>query len=227
MSAPERPVILLKRGTTDQLSRYVGPVGEILVDTDKNTLVVQDSLNPGGHPLVVAGTEYVREYYWEIQPVVSTAGIPYFTISTLPNSSPTPVSIETGALALGAASFARLVPQALQHHFTLPDDWIGPLDIELVWRASATIGNVGWQVQVGSIRYEDLTSPPLNAPSLKYLPPGVMSDLPVTTTLLNLDVTNIDPADELFFMISRSMIDTCITSAELLSIRFIVRRFSV
>src|ERR1035438_8092857 len=104
MPAPERPAILLKRGTTDQLSRYVGPVGEILVDTDKNTLVVQDSLNPGGHPLVVAGTEYVREYYWEIQPVVSTAGIPYFTISTLPNSSPTPVSIETGALALGAAS---------------------------------------------------------------------------------------------------------------------------
>lgn len=39
------------RGTTDQHSTYTGPVGEITVDTTKNTAVVHDGSTAGGHPL--------------------------------------------------------------------------------------------------------------------------------------------------------------------------------
>jgi hypothetical protein len=44
------------RGTTAQHSTYTGPVGEITVDVDKDTLVVHDGTTPGGHPLAKAAT---------------------------------------------------------------------------------------------------------------------------------------------------------------------------
>lgn len=39
------------RGTTEQVATYIGPVGEIVVDTTKNTVVVQDGTTAGGHAL--------------------------------------------------------------------------------------------------------------------------------------------------------------------------------
>ena len=39
------------RGTTEQVAQYTGPVGEIVVDTTKNTVVVQDGTTAGGHAL--------------------------------------------------------------------------------------------------------------------------------------------------------------------------------
>lgn len=44
-------VIQQARGTTAQHANYVGPEGQITVDTDKKTLVVQDGVMPGGNPL--------------------------------------------------------------------------------------------------------------------------------------------------------------------------------
>ena len=39
------------RGTTAQLAGYTGPAGELVVDTDKNTVTVHDGKTAGGHPL--------------------------------------------------------------------------------------------------------------------------------------------------------------------------------
>lgn len=41
--------ILLKRGNTVEAGSYVGPVGEIVVDTDQWNIRVQDGVTPGGH----------------------------------------------------------------------------------------------------------------------------------------------------------------------------------
>jgi len=43
--------IQLRRGTTAQHSAFTGLVGEVTVDTDKDTLVVHDGVTPGGYPL--------------------------------------------------------------------------------------------------------------------------------------------------------------------------------
>lgn len=43
----------IKRGTTAQNNEYIGLSGELLMDTDTNTLRVHDGITPGGH--VVAG----------------------------------------------------------------------------------------------------------------------------------------------------------------------------
>ena len=39
------------RGTTAQHANYTGPSGELTVDTEKNTVVVQDGVTAGGHPM--------------------------------------------------------------------------------------------------------------------------------------------------------------------------------
>ena len=44
--------VQFRRGTTSQHSSFTGAVGEITVDTDKDTVVVHDGSTAGGHPLV-------------------------------------------------------------------------------------------------------------------------------------------------------------------------------
>jgi hypothetical protein len=41
----------LRRGTTAEHSTFTGLVGEITVDTDKETVVVHDGVKAGGYPL--------------------------------------------------------------------------------------------------------------------------------------------------------------------------------
>jgi hypothetical protein len=44
----------LRRGTTAQHASFTGLVGEITVDTDKDTIVVHDGSTAGGIPLAKA-----------------------------------------------------------------------------------------------------------------------------------------------------------------------------
>lgn len=43
--------IQLRRGTTSQHSTFTGLVGEVTVDTTKDTIVVHDGVTAGGIPL--------------------------------------------------------------------------------------------------------------------------------------------------------------------------------
>jgi hypothetical protein len=47
----------LRRGTTTEHSTFTGLVGEVTVDTDKDTLVVHDGVTPGGKPLDATGID--------------------------------------------------------------------------------------------------------------------------------------------------------------------------
>lgn len=56
----------LRRGTTAQIATFTGAQGEVIVDTDKDILVVQDGATAGGFPLasesaVVDGTFYFND----------------------------------------------------------------------------------------------------------------------------------------------------------------------
>lgn len=44
----------LRRGTTAQHSAFTGLVGEVTIDTDKDTIVVHDGVTAGGVPLAKA-----------------------------------------------------------------------------------------------------------------------------------------------------------------------------
>jgi hypothetical protein len=47
--------VLLKRGNTATMGAYTGPIGEVTVDTDLDTLRVQDGINAGGTLLATQG----------------------------------------------------------------------------------------------------------------------------------------------------------------------------
>ena len=51
---PSSFAIQLRRGTTSQHSTFTGLLGEITVDTDKDTIVVHDGATAGGYPLAKA-----------------------------------------------------------------------------------------------------------------------------------------------------------------------------
>ena len=65
--------VQLRRGTTAQTSSFTGAVGEVTVDTDKNTAVIHDGSTAGGHPIV------------SDQTVVLTDGTGITTSGTYPN----------------------------------------------------------------------------------------------------------------------------------------------
>jgi len=50
--------VLLKRGNTAVSSAYIGPVGEVTVDTDLDTIRVHDGVTPGGH---LASSSYMGQ----------------------------------------------------------------------------------------------------------------------------------------------------------------------
>jgi hypothetical protein len=51
---PSSFAIQLRRGTSSEHSTFTGLVGEITVDTTKDTLVVHDGVTAGGYPLAKA-----------------------------------------------------------------------------------------------------------------------------------------------------------------------------
>ena len=51
---PSSFAIQLRRGTTSEHSTFTGLLGEITVDTDKDTIVVHDGATAGGYPLAKA-----------------------------------------------------------------------------------------------------------------------------------------------------------------------------
>lgn len=48
--------VKLRRGTTTAHSSFTGALGEITIDTDKNTVVVHDGVTAGGYPLPTSGS---------------------------------------------------------------------------------------------------------------------------------------------------------------------------
>jgi hypothetical protein len=56
--------VQLRRGTTSEHSTFTGAVGEVTVDTTKDTIVVHDGVLAGGHPLLkeeAVGTVVVEQ----------------------------------------------------------------------------------------------------------------------------------------------------------------------
>lgn len=49
--------IQLRRGTTAEMNAFTGAVGEVTVDTDKDTVVVHDGTTVGGHPVATRAND--------------------------------------------------------------------------------------------------------------------------------------------------------------------------
>lgn len=75
--------VQLRRGTTAEHATFTGAVGEVTVDTDKDTVVVHDGSTAGGHPIVSDQTVALTEG----SNVTITGTYPNFTIASTDNNT--------------------------------------------------------------------------------------------------------------------------------------------
>jgi len=216
-------VVKFRRGTTVEHQFFTGAEGELSVDTDKNTLVVHDGTTVGGFPLKVEAATYDRRRYLTMRAAITQRGIPSLGFSS-PENSPEPIVINEAGIISGAAAFRYQAGQSVQDHFMLPQEFVTPMDLEILWRSSQTIGRVDWRIQTCGIAIgESLATAEFNAiQTVESQVGGIAYEL-MTHTITGLHTTNMVPNGECFFKFSRSAVDTLTSDAELIALRFVVR----
>jgi hypothetical protein len=219
----DHKVVQFRRGTTLEHSTFIGAQGELTVDTDKNTVVVHDGHTVGGFPLKVEAVEYARVRYLNMRAAMVTQGVAGLGFSSPRGLSPTPLAYvdDESGLIMGVASFAPNANQAIQDHFLLPEHWVDPLTLDIVWRTNTTIGTAIWKfesccVPQGTILEENFFGTPQTVSTIV-----ANSPYSLTTSTLTINTTNFVPNGELFFQLSRDGgSDTVDETLELISIRF-------
>ena len=91
--------VQLRRGTTAQTSSFTGAIGEVTVDTDKDTVVVHDGSTAGGHPLTknstlgTAATTAATDYATAAQGTTADSAVQPNDNATLGNVSVTSLAV--------------------------------------------------------------------------------------------------------------------------------------
>ena len=149
------------RGTTAKVKAYTGPAGELVFDTERRTLFIQDGLTPGGVPVKGAGKNYVVDgdfNHWDEAASQTASGYGSSTMwRHLHNGSTKTVSRQ--AFTLGDLSvpgnlryFCRTVVNtapagdgnyvSMSHHIESVRSLAGSTALLLLWARSETSGNM-------------------------------------------------------------------------------------
>lgn len=131
----------------------------------------------------------------------------------------------TNGAVYAVAQFTQNNSYWVQDHFYLPDDWKQDVvSLDIYWRSPATTGTVTWKVQMGKLRGG--LSPDLTFNNFQ----SVTTTVPATTLttvksrITPIDMTTINPGDEVFFKFARDNSDTAADNAEIISIKFNLNR---
>jgi hypothetical protein len=150
--------VQFRRGTTTEHNTFAGAVGEITVDTTKNTLVVHDGSTTGGFP-------------------VATAAFPTFTGN---------MALTSGGSYIQFADGTRQYSAALQNfYFIMPGLLYVPITGRSQYYATANIlittvyANVGTASTSGAIQIDILVNNVVINSSLT-IPQGSFTASPVT-----------------------------------------------
>ena len=79
----------LRRGTTAENLLFTGAQGEVIVDTDKNTLVVQDGITAGGFPLASEQSVANGTFYFNDDTGGGSAADAYLLVPKVNTTTPT------------------------------------------------------------------------------------------------------------------------------------------
>jgi len=146
-----------------------------------------------------------------------------------PTTNPAVAACVTGTnTQYGVAQFADGANSlSVQDHFTLPGDFTGNIDVDGYWRTSATTGNVVWQVSTICVADAETGDPAFNTAS-------TVTETAKGTTLqfnsfsmTSITITGCAANEEMFFKFFRdpaNASDTLAATADLIALRFKVRR---
>lgn len=145
--------VQIRRGSTAEHATFVGAVGEITVDTDKDVVVVHDGSTAGGYPLAKAAS-------------------PSFTgnIDLLGSARSNIVAVAASAIDCSAGNyFTKTASGALTWTFTnVPSSRAFTVILEL------TNGGTGTQTWPAAVKWPGGTAPTLTASGVDVL--GFITD---------------------------------------------------
>jgi hypothetical protein len=98
-------ILQLRRGTTVQHSTFTGAVGEVTVDTTKDTIVVHDGVAAGGFELVSLAATQTLTNKTLTSPTLTTPALGTPSSGTLTSCTGLPVSTGVSGLGTGVATF--------------------------------------------------------------------------------------------------------------------------
>lgn len=145
-----------------------------------------------------------------------------------PSSGAPVAACVTGSnTSYGVLQFSDSSTQSIQDHFSLPAGWNGQLEAELRWRTTATSGNVVWQIQTSCSAAGESGDPSWNAASTVTQAAQGTANRLAFAALASVTVTGCAAGEELWWRVLRDPAhasDTIGATAELLSVRFSLRR---
>ncbi len=177
-----------------------------------------------------AGSTFYHQYA-----AARCQGVTASTTFSLPSGSAAPAAAcvtgaNSPATILGVLQFADSATQAVQDHFMLPSDWVSPIDLDITWRSAVADANrrVVWQVQTLCAGAGDIVDGPAwsTAQTVTATNRATANQIS-TTTLAGLTASGCAGGKELFFRLFRDPAqasDDLSATAELLAIRFVIRR---
>lgn len=167
-------------------------------------------------------------FKWNYRAAVCQDGSASLGFSTYTSSGPTATCSSGGQQTFGEAYFVDTATNTVQDHLSLPADWVGTIDVGIVWRSTVTANDVVWKIRTACVA--DAEVPGDTAwnfyNSVTDTAKGTTLQLN-TATISAITTTGCAAGEEMYFEFIRdpaNASDTLIGTARLVGITFTVKR---
>lgn len=171
------------------------------------------------------GNVFTRPFYVEFAPGCNSAtGNP--GSFDVPTAAATTFTCFGTTTTQGALDFVDASTTTATGHFTLPQGWVGNMDVRIFWFAGTSSANaVRFSAQTGCVADSQAvsTGPSYNTASASNTAYTGTANQRKTTLLSAVDMTNCSAGETLYFQISRvgaDAGDTLTATAEVMSVQF-------
>jgi len=147
--------------------------------------------------------------------------------SAFTSSQPSAVCAQSSTTVFGYAQFLEVSTKAVQDHFSLPTDWVGAMDANIVWMSTETSGNVVWQIKTGCVADAEMSTVTWNAASTVTDATKSIAGRFNQASISGITTTGCAGGEELFFDFRREgghASDSMVSIANLVTLQLVIRR---
>lgn len=170
-----------------------------------------------------AGVAFTQTY----KAAVCQSGVASLGFSVFSTSAPTANCVISTSTVMGIASFVDTSSASVQDHFTLPSDWVGAVNANIVWTSTTTANSVVWQLRTGCAAAGSLSAVTWN--SFSTVTDAAISPANTlnTASINGVSTSGCSAGNEMYFEFFRDPTngsDTLTATANLVSLQVIIRR---
>jgi putative hemolysin len=163
-----------------------------------------------------------KAFYQNYPSALCVGGVAGYGFSTPAANAPTAACQNSGTTVLGVLQFSAAATQSIQHHFELPPDWTGAIDLEIASRSNDSTHAASVAIQTACVGAAAVDNPTFNGAQTVNITNAAAAARTLTTQNA-LTTTGCSAGDEFFFKIAATT--TAFTDTfDLITLRFTVRR---